>query len=505
MLFKNNAITLSLSLVFLTGCADLFSHSDSHKHSEQDVANVELNKAQWLAGDHHIHSRHSVKWDKSVKPPAPILGGDAHYSTTTNAQMARKHGLSWMVTTDHGGPNHSKLNLESAYPDLLQSRETVPEIIQFYGMELDTPGAEHSSLIIPHSHDEADHLYHLEKNYAKNDAFPKDKKRSSEAHMIRALEAMKQLDKQPIVIVNHPSRTAKGLGNYGKVTPTELRNWNNTAPTVAIGMEGSPGHQAKTLNPDGSVKKDIQRGYRGYPTMGGFDQMTARLGGFWDSMLGEGRHWWVTSSSDSHVHYTQGRADFWPGEYSKTYIYAQKNYDDILANFRQGRIFVTTGDLISELYVTLQVNGKPQQAGIGDTLVIDKGDSVTIEVKFLDPELNNAGNENPSVNHVDIIHGNIFGRLNDKSVDTNTSTKVIARYYQQSYQQRYQQNYRPKKQQNKTYQLVSYTLNNVQQDSYIRVRGTNTDQLEPEVDSKGENPWSDLWFYSNPVFIKVKS
>jgi len=26
--------------------------------------------------------------------------------------------------------------------------------------------------------------------------------------------------------------------------------------------------------------------------MGGFDQMTARLGGFWDSMLGEGRRWW---------------------------------------------------------------------------------------------------------------------------------------------------------------------------------------------------------------------
>jgi hypothetical protein len=37
--------------------------------------------------------------------------------------------------------------------------------------------------------------------------------------------------------------------------------------------------------------------------------------------------------------------------------------------------------------------------------------------------------------------------------------------------------------------------------AYIRVRGTNTTELEPEPDPAGENPWQDLWFYSNPVFI----
>ena len=38
---------------------------------------------------------------------------------------------------------------------------------------------------------------------------------------------------------------------------------------------------------------------------------------------------------------------------------------------------------------------------------------------------------------------------------------------------------------------------------YVRVRGTNTDELEPERDPPAENPWLDLWFYSNPVFIKA--
>ena len=35
------------------------------------------------------------------------------------------------------------------------------------------------------------------------------------------------------------------------VAPAELRRWNETAPQVAVGMEGAPGHQASALEPDG--------------------------------------------------------------------------------------------------------------------------------------------------------------------------------------------------------------------------------------------------------------
>ena len=41
-------------------------------------------------------------------------------------------------------------------------------------------------------------------------------------------------------------------------------------------------------------------------------------------------------------------------------------------------------------------------------------------------------------------------------------------------------------------------------DFYVRVRGTSTNQLEPTPDEAGENPWQDLWFYSNPVFVVSK-
>jgi len=447
----------------------------------------------WLAGDHHIHSQYSVELDESVDPPVPILGVKAIYSTVQNAQMAYQYGLSWMVTTDHGEGNHSKLNLEEAYPDLLDSRDFVSGVIQFYGMELDTPGAKHSTLIIPHTHDEAERLYQLEKAYSRYDAYPYDPARNTEERMLEALRTMRSLPEQPVVIVNHPSRSATDLGAYTLVTPRELRDWNDTAPTVAIGMAGSPGHQASSLNSDGSINFDRSRGdYDDFPTMGGFDQMTARVGGFWDSMLGEGRRWWITSSSDSHIHYTEGGQDFWPGEYAKTYVFAEKTYDDILYNLRNGHVFVTTGDLVAELYVTAETEGGDSSASIGGTLQVASGSTVRITVKFLDPDGLNAHNESPTVARVDIIMGLLTGALGDRTQDTNPTTVVTERFGADTWQQE------------GAYTVATYVMENVTASGYLRVRGTNGAELEPQIDLPGEDPWTDLWFYSNPIFISIE-
>ena len=50
---------------------------------------------------------------------------------------------------------------------------------------------------------------------------------------------------------------------------------------------------------------------------------------------------------------------------------------------------------------------------------------------------------------------------------------------------------------------MSHMLN-VSGPVYIRVRGTNTNEAEPAVDPPDENPWADLWFYSNPVFVEIQ-
>lgn len=114
-------------------------------------------------------------------------------------------------------------------------------------MEFDTPGADHSSLVVPQSTHEHEALYDIERRFSKHDAFPRDSTRYTESRMLEALQYMRQVPQPPVVIANHPSRSATGLGVYGLDTPQELRNWNDVAPRVAVGMEGAPGHQARCL------------------------------------------------------------------------------------------------------------------------------------------------------------------------------------------------------------------------------------------------------------------
>ena len=195
---------------------------------------------QWLAGDSHIHSHWSADYDETKNPPEPAIGVDGRYATPINAHRARMYGLSWMVTTDHGGPNHSKLNLSRAYAELKASREMVPEVLQFYGMELNMPAMDHHTLIIPNSEHEASMLYDIESRFDSREAWPADPSRNEEAHAKRALEHMKSLPLLPLVFANHPSRSARGVGIYGLNEPRELRANNSLARMCTAGWKVHP-------------------------------------------------------------------------------------------------------------------------------------------------------------------------------------------------------------------------------------------------------------------------
>lgn len=484
----------ALSLLSFHG--SLAAHGVHAKPGRLTVSDARKDGARsWLAGDHHVHSRFSAGYAAtpvgSAARPVAMLGGDGRYATPRNAAMARRFGLAWMVTTDHGGPDHSKLDYEQAYPELLKSRLAVPEVLQFYGMEFDTPGGDHSSLIVPRSDAERQTLLDIEHRFSKREAWPLDPARDTEPRMIDALRHMRGLSLPPVVIANHPARSATGLGAYEQYDPAEFRDWNDAAPDVAIGMEGAPGHQAASLRPDGTLDpKGVRGSYGRAPTMGGFDQMTARLGGFWDSMLGEGRRWWVTSTSDSHVHYTDGGDDFWPGEYSKTYVRARRDHADILDGLRRGRVFVTTGDLVSALDVTARAGRRT--AGIGGSLAAAKGDDVRVTIRARDPERRNAGGRDARVARIDLIAGTVTGRRPDRAGDSNPSTRVLHRFTKADWRR------------DGEYLTMSYTLRNVAAGTYVRVRGTSTDEMEPGLDASGEDPWSDLWFYSNPIFVEIR-
>ena len=433
----------------------------------------------------------------------PLKGQDALYSTPRNAAMARRFGLRWMVTTDHGGPDHAKLNFLQAHRELTLSRELVPDLLQFYGMELNMPGMDHHTLIIPNADDEAAVLRDFEGQFDANQdwALPPDPRRQSEATRRRALAHLQGLERLPVLFANHPSRSATAVGTYGLDEPWELRANNDLAPDVYRGMEGAPGHQAATLLADGSLRAPVDgrpRNARGRylnpeaPTMGGFDQMTAVVGGLWDALLGEGRRFWIVASSDSHAHYTDPArpgVDFWPGEFHKTYVKSRPTYEDVLDGLRHGRIFAVAGDLVTTLDVTAR--GAGRTAELGGTLTVGASAAVEVTIAFRDPDTPNGSGKNPVVRRVDLITGDIVGPASDPSLDRNPTTRVLARVGRADWARdgdRYS---------------VAITMPASASPRYLRVRGTATDQLEPRPDEPGEDPWDDLWFYSNPIFIEV--
>ena len=452
---------------------------------------------EWLAGDHHVHSEFSADYeadpDNPDAIPTPLFGKDGRYTIRKNAEMAQSLGLVWMVSTDHGGPNHAQINHDVAYPALEESRRAVPGVLQFFGMEFDTPAGDHSSLIIPKAESERSQLREIEAGYSRRDPHPADPARDEPEQMIAALELMRGQTLPPVLIANHPSRSAQDASTYGRYDPAEFRNWNDTAPQVAVGMEGAPGHQASAIKPDGSPDPEGRRGgYRRLPTLGGFDPMTARLGGLWDSMLAEGRRWWITATSDSHRNWREGGNDFWPGEYSKTYVKARRDHADLLHGIRNGRIFVTTGDLVSEVDVSVVGTGSAQAAGIGGELHIVPGDDVTIEIRVRDPQAPNSAGDDPGVARIDLIAGPVTGPVTDRSADRSPATQVLHRFTAQDWSREGE------------FLVMRHDLQDVRHPLYLRVRGTNTQELEPESDPAGEDPWSDLWFYANPTFIAVR-
>lgn len=459
----------------------------------------------WLAGDFHIHSIYSPGYNREKNPPEPIVGGelgDAQYPTEVNATKSREYGLSWMVTTDHGGPNHSRLNLTQAYPALQASRLKVPEVLQFYGLEFNGPAMDHHMLMMPNTTDEWKVLFNIESQFDKGESFPVDVTRDTEASFTKALIYMNSLGKKPIMMAHHAARSATDMGVWGADEPREFRDNNDTAPEVYVGFEGAPGHQAAALKPDGTLKSATEqtsgRGAYGNakaPTLGGYDQMTAVVGGLWDSLLSEGRRFWISATSDSHLNWRDtlrgnNGIDFWPGEYSKTYIKATKSYDDILDGARNGRSFVTHGDLINSLDVTAAAAGS--SAEIGGALSITGTQDVTVTIRFRDPTTNNARGQNPSVKRVDLIVGEVKGLIANRNAAKTETTKVVKRFGESEFRR------------DGEFTVLTTTLPAVKANQYLRVRGTNITEEEPALDVRGEDPWADLWFYANPIFIEVK-
>jgi hypothetical protein len=190
---------------------------------------------------------------------------------------------------------------------------------------------------------------------------------------------------------------------------------------------------------------------------------------------------------------------------------------------RSGKLFAVNGDLINAL--DFKVQSAKGAGEMGSDVAATAGEDLKITIRFKSPERNNfeyqigsgvLANVKPVVDHIDLIAGDVTGLekpgTSGYSRDTNPSTRVLKRFTRSEW-----------KLDAEGYFAVSYTVK-AAGNQYFRLRGTNlgtdvpgeTAAGEPLPDAKvvvtdnvarfnaiNARNYADLWFYSNPVFVKV--
>ncbi|MFC4049760.1 PHP domain-containing protein [Actinomadura syzygii] len=478
----------------------------------------------WLAGDHHIHTQFSP---------------DGQYRVIDHVRHANAFGLDWMVITDHGSVQHAKIGVEKVNPDIRAARSEVEDTLVFQGLEWNIPAAEHGTVFVHPGSSEVAVLKEFENSF---DGVVKNATASTPANEALAIAGVNFLADavrrrkvtDALFLANHPAR--KGIDS-----PHEIRGWRDAQPRIAVGMEGAPGHQAagipKPHGPgsgrgfyDSNPSADSFPGYpaESYRTFGGFDWMTATVGGLWDSLLAEGKPWWITANSDSHTVYadnsTRGpdsdfnkngyyndpvyagdvnlaNGDFWPGYYSRTHVGATSfSYAAVMNAIREGRVWVDHGGLISGLDVRARATGAGQRGvPLGGVLHVRRGGKVELVIEI---DLANGPNWAqfvPTLARVDVVQGDVTGAVSDKDAFTTPNTKVVKSF---------------EVGRNSGSVRLVYSLGAVDKPVYLRLRGTDGNRSAPglrgkDVDPNGPamdvvgnaDPWKDLWFYSNPIWV----
>jgi hypothetical protein len=483
----------------------------------------------WLEGDHHVHT---------------LFSNDGKYRVRDHIRQAVANGVQWIVLTDHGNTAHAtKGSVDQIVPFIEEARkEFGSEIVIFHGLEWNIPGAEHATVFV---HPQGDAIGVLKEIEERWDARVKGTRDGTPANEALAIEGIRFLDqavasrrvKDAVMLPNHPSR-------QGIDSPHELRAWQDAGPRVVLGMEGAPGHQAGGLPSPHSTaggrglygNTPGKYSFPGYPaesyrTWGGFDWVTATVGGVWDSMLAEGRHFIVTATSDSHNVYLDttevgpgsdydrdGRMvdpvyrggvdtdenDFWPGHYSRTHVGAvRQDHTSVLEAIRAGRVWVDHGGLVDSIDARLVLE-RGRTIPLGGTLIGKRDRKVTVTADIMTASRPNRAGFVPELARVDVIVGRIDGPAADHDAMTAPATRVVAQL-PVAQLAAIPGGYR-----------LSLEIAPPGDRFYVRLRGTDgkrqqpgflgaaIDPAGPAIDVLGDaDPWEDLWFYTSPLYAEL--
>lgn len=454
-----------------------------------------------------------------------------------------------MVFTEHSNFGHAQYGAALEHREILRARAENPRQLIFQGLEWYIPAAEHCTVFTAPGRHEVDLLTRFESaydgkllGYTEGAPGAADTARN-EAHAVKAVKWLAEQRRtgyvdDVLVLANHPLR-------LGIDSPHEMRNWRDAAPEIMIGMEGAPGAQgaaipgwrgATSMRGEYENKPSAQS-WPGYPaqaylTYGGFDWATATVGGLWDSMLAEGRLFSITTNSDAHrivfdtwkngdwpagrnfdntgklpdpVNTTtpQPGSDFWPGQFSRTHVGVTRyGYRAVMAGLRAGRVWLDHGHLLDGLDVRLKRDcDHGRGVTLGGRLRVRKGEKLTLNVTVTTASRPNPQGIVPELAHVDVIRGSVRGPVADRDAWQAPDTKVVSTTDVSGRKGTY---------------TLRIPLTAGDEPFYVRLRGSDGNRhgagyLGASVDPHGPiphtpgdgDPWTDTWFYSNPVFVDV--
>ena len=178
---------------------------------------------------------------------------------------------------------------------------------------------------------------------------------------------------RPVVIYEHPSR---------KRSPSmdivdDLAHWRDLSDLV-IGFAGAPGHQGA---------KEIGKFRRKEQTIDRWDPAAAEPGDAWDTLLQRAIDvHGALAASDFHNANPRGLNDYWPCQFSETWLYvSERTPAGVLGAVRAGTFFGAHGRIAREVELTAAVNGLPRPAVSGETIEVPAGTSVAVSVRFSVP------------------------------------------------------------------------------------------------------------------------
>lgn len=508
---------------------------------------------QWMSGEYHLHTTQSKDAGEKVTITEHILDAAfkeinlesegwskaAAWELPTQATDAEGAAFDYLVLADHlrlsfRNPEGMAQDL-AFYQGLQQQIAKIKELqaegkyegkLIFTGFEWDMLGLDHAAVGIVAANEEEmiEGIKAFEYFFSKEtkDTYftSEDVEKYGERHnentkenTFRAVQWLKDNYPNSYVLINHPARKD---GGEAELKIEDIRKMNDIAPNIVFGFEGILGNQ---MSNDGrGESKEVY---------GGADGMLAEVGGMWDALLGEGRRFFTFANSDFHFKVRKdptggSYSGYWPGEYSRNYTWVEGDtMNDLADALRSGKSFAVTGDLIDTLDFTAK--GKTEKVEMGSTLKVQKGEEVTITVRFKSPEVNNYqtifGTDTETTNkvavdHIDLISGEVTGKVSQSSKDytnpTNETTRVIQTFTSEDWTT-----------DEEGYNTLTFTVK-ADKDRYYRLRGTNldinvegqTDEMgnplrdevkeRPSADSINDHNYSDLWFYSNPIFVDVQ-